>query len=357
MDNRTIRLEPGTLQAPAEVDLTAALTNLPDAPAAVFIGRENALARLDHKLSGDQAQVIIGQVIHGLGGIGKTELARQYATINRDCYRLRWWITAESAEQIQDGLTALAERLHPLVALALTGEQAADWARGWLQAHKGWLLVLDNVEDPAHVRDLLGQLYTGHILITTRRTVRWPAGVQPIPLPLLDEHAAAELITKVGERDRPEDQPAVEKIAKELGCLPLALEQAGAYIRESQISPDEYLALLIAHPAHMYAASLEGETPSAPSPGSGASIWTPSASATPTRCSYYVCWPATPPTTSPATSWTPTVTGPWCLMRYGCCFPTASSSWRRKLFQFTGSSKPWSRPKPGRFLVRNLLQT
>ncbi|WP_371781353.1 FxSxx-COOH system tetratricopeptide repeat protein [Streptosporangium subroseum] len=258
MDNRTIRLEPGTLQAPAEVDLTAALTNLPDAPAAVFIGRENALARLDHKLSGDQAQVIIGQVIHGLGGIGKTELARQYATINRDCYRLRWWITAESAEQIQDGLTALAERLHPLVALALTGEQAADWARGWLQAHKGWLLVLDNVEDPAHVRDLLGQLYTGHILITTRRTVRWPAGVQPIPLPLLDEHAAAELITKVGERDRPEDQPAVEKIAKELGCLPLALEQAGAYIRESQISPDEYLALLIAHPAHMYAASLEG---------------------------------------------------------------------------------------------------
>ncbi|MFF3445325.1 tetratricopeptide repeat protein [Streptosporangium sp. NPDC002721] len=258
VDNRTIRLEPGTLRAPAEVDLTAALTNLPDAPAAVFIGRENTLMQLDHELSGDRARVVIGQVIHGLGGIGKTELARQYATINRDRYRLRWWITAESAEQVQAGLTALTEQLHPPTALALPGEQAADWARGWLQAHRGWLLVLDNVEEPAHVRDLLGQLHTGHILVTTRRLVRWPAGVQPIPLEVLDECASAELIAKVGERDRPEDRPAVEAIAAELGYLPLALEQAGAYIRESQISPDTYLSLLTAHPAHMYAASPEG---------------------------------------------------------------------------------------------------
>ncbi|MFI6800981.1 tetratricopeptide repeat protein [Streptosporangium canum] len=258
VDNRTIRLEPGTLRASAEVELTAGLTNLPDGPAAVFVGRESALMRLGRELSGDRAWVVIGQVIHGLGGIGKTELARQYATANRDRYRLRWWITAESAEQIQTGLTALAERLHPPTVLAMTGEQAADWARGWLQAHGGWLLVLDNVEEPAHVRDLLGQLHTGHILITTRRLVRWPTGVQRIRLEVLDKRAAAELVAKVGEWDRPEERPAVEAIAAELGYLPLALEQAGAYIRESQISPGEYLSLLTAHPAHMYAASPEG---------------------------------------------------------------------------------------------------
>ncbi|GAA3407701.1 FxSxx-COOH system tetratricopeptide repeat protein [Streptosporangium vulgare] len=257
VDNRVIQLESGTLRAPAEVHLAAALTNLPDGPAAVFVGRESVLARLGRELSRDRARVVIGQVIHGLGGVGKTELARQYATVGRDCYRLRWWITAESAEQVQAGLTALAERLHPPTALVLTGEQAADWARGWLQAHEGWLLVLDNVEDPAQVRDLLGQLHTGHILVTTRRLARWPVGVQPIPLEVLDEHAAVELIARVGERDRPEDRPAIKEIAAELGHLPLALEQAGAYIRESRISPDSYLSLLAAHPAHMYAASPE----------------------------------------------------------------------------------------------------
>ncbi|MGW4961395.1 tetratricopeptide repeat protein [Nonomuraea sp. NPDC004186] len=253
-----IRLEPGTLRAPAEVELTAALTNLPDAPAAVFVGRESTLMRLDCELSRDRAQVVISQVIHGLGGIGKTELARQYTIANRDRYRLRWWITAESAEQIQAGLTALTERLHPPAALALTGEQTADWARGWLQTHEGWLLVLDNVEDPAHVRDLLAQFHAGHILVTTRRLVRWPTGVQPIRLEVLDTRAAAELITMLSEQDRPGDWPAVEAIAAELGYLPLALEQAAAYMRESQISPTEYLALLTAHPAHMYAASPEG---------------------------------------------------------------------------------------------------
>ncbi|WP_182876986.1 tetratricopeptide repeat protein [Microbispora sp. H10670] len=258
VDNRTIKLEPGTLRAPAEVDLPAKLTNVSDGPAAVFVGRESALTLLDHELSGDRARVVIGQVIHGLGGVGKTELARQYAVANRERYRLAWWINAESAERIQAGMTELAERLHPPTASALTGDQAADWARGWLQAHEDWLLVLDNVEDPAHVRDLLGQLHTGHILVTTRRLVRWPGGVRPLPLEVLDKVAATELIAAVGERDRPGDRPAIEAIAAELGHLPLALEQAGAYIRESRISPDGYLSLLTARPAHMYAALPEG---------------------------------------------------------------------------------------------------
>ncbi|MGW4967655.1 FxSxx-COOH system tetratricopeptide repeat protein [Nonomuraea sp. NPDC004186] len=258
VNNRTIRIEPGTLRASAEVDLTVALTNLHDPPAAVFVGREAVLAQLDHHLSGEQGEVVIGKVIHGLGGIGKTATARRYATARRDRYRLIWWINAEDVEQIQVGLTRLAQCLHPPAGLALTAEQAAGWARGWLEAHDGWLLVLDNVEELAHVRDLLGQLHTGHILITTRRLVRWPAGIQTIRLEVLDASEAAELITATSERNRPEDRPAVDAIAAELGYLPLALEQVGAYIRESKISPGEYLSLLTAHPAHMYAASPEG---------------------------------------------------------------------------------------------------
>ncbi|MFC6083460.1 FxSxx-COOH system tetratricopeptide repeat protein [Sphaerisporangium aureirubrum] len=258
VDNRTVSVAAGTPRAPGEVELPAALNNLPDAPGAVFVGRAPALAQLGAELSGDEARVVISQVIHGLGGVGKTELARQYATRNRGRYRLIWWITAETPEQIQAGLAKLAERLHPPVRLVLTAEQSADWARAWLQAHDDWLLVLDNVEQPAHVRSLLGQLYDGHILITTRRRVSWPGRVRPIGLDVLDPDAAVALITAAGDRDRQDERSDVASIAEELGYLPLALEQAGAYLRESKISPSEYLGLLRRHPAHMYDASAEG---------------------------------------------------------------------------------------------------
>ncbi|MER5326170.1 FxSxx-COOH system tetratricopeptide repeat protein [Streptosporangium roseum] len=260
-----IKLEPDTLKAPHQVKLVGRMTNLPQAPAAVFVGRDDALAVMTETLTATSVQMAIGQVIHGMGGVGKSELARQYVTRHSQRYRLVWWITATSDEEIQADLASLAERVHPplLEALALSTalgvEQAAYWALSWLQAHDDWLLVLDNVEDPKHVRKLLAQLRNGHIVITTRRQVAWPAEVTRLPLHLLAKDAATELIALTSERAiDPRERSAFEAIAAELGYLPLALEQAGSYIRESQISPSEYLSLLTAHAAHMYAASSEG---------------------------------------------------------------------------------------------------
>ena len=75
-----------------------------------------------------------------------------------------WWITAEDEAQIQAGLAALAAKLCRQVATTGTTAEAAGWAVSWLQAHPGWLLILDNVSEPDDVEPLLGELTGGHIL-------------------------------------------------------------------------------------------------------------------------------------------------------------------------------------------------
>ena len=77
--------------------------------------------------------------------------------------------TAADAGQVEAGLAGLAGRLCPVVAVAGTSGDAAGWATGWLQAHDRWLLILDNVEDPADIEPLLGQLGGGHMIVTSRR--------------------------------------------------------------------------------------------------------------------------------------------------------------------------------------------
>ncbi|WP_326825843.1 hypothetical protein [Streptosporangium sp. NBC_01756] len=141
-----IKLEPGTLRSPDTVDLSGQVSNLPQAPSAVFVGRIQALVAMRNALADVAGQVVIGQVILGMGGVGKSELVRHYTADQAERYRLVWWITATDSAQIIAGLVALAERLHPPLPLAvalstvLGVEQTAQWARSWLQAHDRWLL-------------------------------------------------------------------------------------------------------------------------------------------------------------------------------------------------------------------------
>ncbi|MET8386496.1 tetratricopeptide repeat protein [Streptosporangium canum] len=258
--NEITVLERGTLQAPAWVTAGKGVCFLPREPAAVFVGREQVLAVLRQALEDDHAQVVISQVVYGLGGVGKSELALQYAAAHRDRYAVVWWITADSVAQIQSGLAALAGRLHPPVRLAGTVEDAADWVIGWLQTHSGWLLVLDNVEDPEHVRPLLGQLSGGRMVITTRRDVRWGGQRRPVRLDVLEPGPAVELIFQItgGERQAGDEVVAAD-LATKLGFLPLALEQAASYIKQNRISLTRYLARLQEHPARVHARIAEGD--------------------------------------------------------------------------------------------------
>ena len=237
-----IGVDAGSLPPPQTVSAGAVVHNLPQA-SAVFVGRD--LSVLADQLDGDDAGVVVGQAaVHGLGGIGKSELVNHYARRYLSRYSLVWWITADTVESLGLGLAALTRRLHPAATLA----DAQSWALGWLQAHVGWLLVLDNVEDVNHLTDLLGVVGgRGQVLVTTRRDLgaaRWArAGLTPFRLGLLNRRASVELLTRLTGRH--DDLDAAGVLAAELGDLPLALEQAAAYISQhDRMSFDDYRELL-----------------------------------------------------------------------------------------------------------------
>ncbi|AWZ16913.1 hypothetical protein DRB96_37405 [Streptomyces sp. ICC1] len=259
IDARTQILPREAFSSPAEVAASAGLNNLPLPASALFFGRDDEMRRLWAAMRGTAA--VVTQAVHGLGGVGKSTLALHYAHTHRDQYTLVWWLTASSPDTIETGLAELALRLHPARRSLpdTTTEHHAQWATGWLQAHPGWLLIVDNAEHPDHIAPLIGQLAGGHHLITTRRAIGWHhLTTHPIALDVLAPDAAVELLINItgqtGERDR---QDAAH-LAAELGFLPLALEQAGAYIQHNQTTHARYLAQLASRPARMFATPAGG---------------------------------------------------------------------------------------------------
>jgi hypothetical protein len=90
----------GPMPQPADVVAAAGMNNLPRPPAAVFVGRESAMARLQAALSG-QGSAVVTQAVHGLGGVGKSELALQFAHHHRKQYPVIWWVTADNAARAE----------------------------------------------------------------------------------------------------------------------------------------------------------------------------------------------------------------------------------------------------------------
>ena len=153
----------------AELAVPPGLGNLPARPG-LFVGRAGELARLDAALAGPGGVV---QAVHGLGGIGKSTLAAHWAAAHASDYTLTWWITAATPADIDAGLAALAAALQPALSGVLPLEALREGAVQWLAAHQGWLLILDNVTDPADVAPLLARAPAGRYLITSRRATGW----------------------------------------------------------------------------------------------------------------------------------------------------------------------------------------
>jgi hypothetical protein len=266
IDARQIRLDAAAVPAPAAVEAASSVQNLPARSAAPFVGRGTELDALVGVLASGSG--VIAQAVAGLGGVGKTELALRHARACRDRYRLVWWVTADTPDNIQAGLAALAYRLVPVLQTATTAEQAAGWAVGWLQTHPGAPLILDNVEQPADTQQLLGQLAGTHVLVTTRRDLGWQRfGLTPVRLGVLDPPAAADLLLELtGEAD----PDAAAGLAADLGHLPLALDQAAAYITQHRTTLAAYRHLLATDPGRTLTTPAEGT----PTDRAVARVWT-----------------------------------------------------------------------------------
>lgn len=235
------------MQAPAQVPvLTAAhevpvplgLSNLPMAE--VFIGREVELFELASAMrAGTQ---VVAQAVSGLGGIGKSSLAAAYARTNGTAYTGIWWLVADSLAAAEAGLADLTRRLCPQVAGHPEPMVLVQWALSWLAQHPGMLLVWDNVEDVEDVQELIAALPQTAHLVTSRRSNGWhrigvKAPLRLGPLPAAD---AMDLLTALTGPVLAGDDAAT--LCCELGYLPLAVEQVGAYLAEAGMTADQYLA-------------------------------------------------------------------------------------------------------------------
>ena len=201
-----------------------------------FTGREEELKSLrDSLVEGGTAALT--QAITGLGGVGKTQLAIEYATRHRDDYQVVWWVVAETPAQLAEDFAALAKSLD----LPEKDEQdqriVTQAVCRWLAGHGGWLLVFDNAPDAESLTDYLpGD--KGHVIITSRDP-EWSVIAKEMPVAVWPRNESIEFLGKrIGRRDDPAGD-----LAEELGDLPLALEQAAAYIKRTGSSLEDYLKL------------------------------------------------------------------------------------------------------------------
>lgn len=226
-------------------------TNLPYLSlGSLFKGRDDFLTGLHERLAGNSANLIKGHAIHGLGGVGKTRAAVEYALRHRSHYTSLLFVSADSSETLDTKLAALcqADVLNlPEKALTDQNEQKAA-VLAWLNTNPGWLLILDNADTEdalAAVDQLLPYLVGGRVLITSRMT-DFAGGIDAVALDVLanDDAAAFLLERTAGHRTlAPDDNARALELARELGGLALAMEQVAAHIRKERLSFATYLDL------------------------------------------------------------------------------------------------------------------
>ena len=232
-----------------------------------FTGREGHLVRLHSHLQAASSDALAHAAIHGLGGIGKTQTAIEYVHRFQQHYRFVLWVAAEAEAALGASYTRIAQQLQ----LAEDGaklEASVAAVKGWLARQDGWLLVLDNADEPALVRGYLPVSRTGgKVLLTSRASTFTAVGIrQPFRLETLEADDAARFLAERTGRDEP--GPAAD-LAAELGHLPLALEQAAAYIGTVDVRLADYLASFKRRGLQL----LEKGRPGADYPASVATTW------------------------------------------------------------------------------------
>ncbi|WP_433516514.1 FxSxx-COOH system tetratricopeptide repeat protein [Nonomuraea sp. CA-143628] len=210
-----------------------------------FTGREGLLERLRSGITSD-VTAVVPHALHGMGGVGKTQVAVEYAWRYQSEYDVVWWISADQALLVPAALAALAPRLGlpPAKAVGIDDTAAAvlhALRRG--EPYERWLLIFDNADRPEDINQLIPR-GPGHVLITSRNQ-EWRSVVETVPVDVFTQGESVQFLHKrVSNNLREAD---AQRLADELGHLPLALEQAGALQAEAGMSVDEYLQQLAKH--------------------------------------------------------------------------------------------------------------
>ncbi len=252
-------------KSPAELGLVPTPSSLPHVPKVwtvpftrnpFFTGREPLLTLIHERLSTTgMAALIQAQSLYGLGGIGKTQTAAEYAFRYRDEYIHVFWMRAAMRETLAADFVKLAQLLDLPEKDGQDQLHIVAAVKDWLAANDGWLLILDNADDLPLAQEFLPTRHKGYVLFTTRDQAAGAIAVSVEVEKLTPQDSILLLLrwSKRLGRDAPldqartEDRAAAERIAREMDGLPLALVQAGAYVEETGCSLQDYLGLYAAH--------------------------------------------------------------------------------------------------------------
>ncbi|MCM3882875.1 FxSxx-COOH system tetratricopeptide repeat protein [Frankia sp. R82] len=205
-----------------------------------FTGRHDLLVDLDVRLR-EGITSVLPEALHGMGGVGKTQLAAEYVYRHLGDFDVIWWIPAEQSVQIGNALIELGQRLGLDV-----GAEANVAVRQVVEAlrlgdpYPRWLLVFDNADDPASVREYFPASPTGRILVTSRDP-GWANVSRPLEVAVFRRDESIDLLRS---RGGPLTDADADRLAAALGDLPLAIETAATWRAETGMSADEYLLLL-----------------------------------------------------------------------------------------------------------------
>jgi transcriptional regulator with XRE-family HTH domain len=207
-----------------------------------FTGRARLLEDIHRRLmSESQARAVSILPLQGMGGIGKTQLALEYAHAHARDFDIVWWINAVNFTSSVTDLVALAERLgiptdkQPVRTLGKLMDKLANM--------REWLLIYDNVEDSGTLREIHPP-NTGGLIVTSRSPWVGRLGSM-IEVAEFDRKESVALLKR---RCPPLNERQADNLAEELGDLPIALEQAGCFLSETMVDVDSYLAVLAAQP-------------------------------------------------------------------------------------------------------------
>jgi hypothetical protein len=212
-----------------------------------FVGRKKLLKQVaDHFNQRDKPKVVL-TACHGLGGIGKTQVALEFVWQHYKIYKGVVWFNAESKQRLQEDYIHLGKELRILrEEERISAEEQAHCVKHWLEepSHAGWLLIYDNAPKYGG-EEGIGELFPtkeGKLLITSRYTEGWPQDSIAVDVFTLAE--SREYIQKILSIQLSEsDKAQIDQLAETLGHLPLALAQACAYIKKNELRVTRYLEL------------------------------------------------------------------------------------------------------------------
>lgn len=213
-----------------------------------FVGRQALLRAVEEQLGSQDTAAVLPNALHGLGGVGKSQLALEYVYTHQHDYRVICWIPAERESLILAALAQLAAQLGvaPTSQDSLGAPAANTAVPAVLEAlstgkpYDSWLLVFDNAEDVDAVRAYFPTNGPGKVIVTSRNRA-WERVATSLPVNVFEREESIELLQKRSPDLSTED---AGRLAEALGDLPLAVEQAGAWRAVTGMQVDEYLDLL-----------------------------------------------------------------------------------------------------------------